>query len=209
MNFKEILQFKEELKLKILYDPQDVKALILLGTLECIKFPERENAIQHLKRAVLLDSKNTEARFWLSVCLFRYFHNNEKALQVAGEALALDPNRADCLSIMAYLLWNKEEPLLEESLAYLKAAIKISPDWPMLRIEMIFLLLNLGRVEEASQELKDASSLINQAVRTPKDVIESYYENYVTGRSWADLEERLERIKPYLVQAKSFQSNDK
>lgn len=205
MNFNEILQFKEELKLKILYNPQDTDSLIFLGVLECIKFPEREKAIQYLKRAIQLDPKNTDARFWLSVCLFRYFHDNEKAGQVASEVLALDPNRADCLSLMAYLLWNKDEPLLEESFAYLKAAIKISPDWPMLRIELIFLLLNLGRVEEASQELIDASSLLYQPVKTPKNVIEHYYENYITGRSWADLEERLERIKPYLIHANSFQ----
>ncbi|HVW98993.1 MAG TPA: tetratricopeptide repeat protein [Candidatus Babeliaceae bacterium] len=128
--------FKEHLEAKILYNPEDSEALILLGALEFVKFHQVKPATKILKKALQQDPQNINARFWLAVCSY-YFLDYQEAEKILIEAINLDRTRADCLSLLAYLNWDRKSSL-ENSLSYLKQAIHINPDWPMLRVESIY-----------------------------------------------------------------------
>lgn len=195
---KDISNFKETLKIKTLYDPQDIKSLILLGALEFIKFPERDSALEYLQKAIKLDPGNVDARFWYGVCLYRRFSEPEKAEVVLSTALKLDSNRSDCLSLMADIHWGKKN--FEVSLEFLRKAVQISPNWPMLRVELVYLLINLGQFKEAECEIENAAELLKQDVRIPENEVEHYYENTVTGRSWTNVGEKLDRLRVLLMQ---------
>lgn len=195
---KDVSNFKETLKIKTLHDPQDIKSLILLGALEFIKFPERDRSVKYLQKAIQLDPGNVDARFWYGVCLYQCFSEPDRAEVIISTALKLDPNRSDCLSLMAYIHWDKKN--LEVSLEFLKKAIQISPNWPMLRVELIYLLINLGRLEEAEREIEHATELLKQEIKIPENEVEHYYENTVTGRSWTNIGEKLDQLRVLLMQ---------
>lgn len=190
--------FKETLKNKTLYDPQDIKSLILLGALEFIKFSECDRSLKYLQEAIQLDPGNVDARFWYGVCLYQCFSEPDRAEVIISTALKLDSNRSDCLSLMAYIHWDKKN--LEVSLEFLKKAIQISPNWPMLRVELIYLLINFGRLEEAECEIENTTELVKQDIKIPENEVEHYYENTVTGRSWTNVGEKLDRLRILLMQ---------
>lgn len=195
---KDKWDFGESLKMRLLYDPNDESALVLLGALHFVGVNSCEEALFFLKKAIYTFPLNGDAKFWLGLCLYLHFSEYEQAEKIFSEVLSVDPSRVDCLSQMAYLMWDKEASF-EKSLSYLKKATQISPDWPMLRLELIYLLINLGRFEEAEEEIKRGALLLNQKIKVPENPVEWYYENYITGRSWTNLKERLETVENLLT----------
>ncbi len=191
-----------DLRSKILYNPNDIKSLIELGVLEFLNAPIAKMRLCVSRKFIHLEPSNVDARFWLGFCLYRYYSDYDQAEKILSEALGLDPARADCLSLLAYINWDRGFSLVD-SLAELEKAIHINPDWPMLRIESIYILLNLSHFDAAEKALERAESLLAQVVMTPENVVEQYYENVVTGRAWTNLPERFEKLRDLLVHMKT------
>ena len=84
----------------------------------------------------------------------------------------------------------------------LEQAIQISPDWPMLRIETTYLLLNLGQFGRAKQEIEQAVFFQKQSFKTSENAVENYYETAITGKGWTNLTERLDQLKRSLIKSK-------
>jgi tetratricopeptide (TPR) repeat protein len=190
-----------DLKSKLLYNPQDIKSLIELGVFEFLKCSDRENAVRSFRKAIQLDASNVDARFWLGFCFYRYYSDYEGAKKFLYEALRLDHHRSDCLSLIAFINWDKGGSLID-SLAVLEKAIQISPDWPLLRIESIYILLNLCRFDAAEQAI-EKTYVLTQTIKTPENTMNHYYEDVITGRTWTNLAERLEKLKDILIQMKN------
>lgn len=195
--------FMEFLKAKFLYDPQDIQSLVLLGAWHFVKIRDCDQAIQYLRKAIYYAPKNVEARFWLGVCFYHWFSDYNRAEKILSEALALDRQRADCLSLMAYINWDRKGPL-KRSLSYLKEALQISPEWPLLKVETIYLLIQLGGFKEAGQEIEQAQQLLKQPVKISGNAVEEYYETTITGRGWTNLPERLVQLKRCLSASRSL-----
>lgn len=183
----------ETVNISKLTDLQEAESLVTLGALKFTKFHRWEAAIYHFKQALVQDPTNVDARFWLSIC-FCHYQDYDKAEMFLTQALELDPKRADCLSLMADFVWDRYH-FLEKSLSYLMEATKISPDWPKSRVELIRVLFNLGRFQEARQEIDHAMGLLDQPITIPKNEIEHYYEKNITGKSWIHLNQKLNHLK--------------
>jgi len=195
--------FEEILTAKCFYDPKDVSSLILLGALQCIQLRNSEKGFRTLKTVLRYDPKNVDARFWLGLYFSRIYPKYDQAEKFLSEALTLDRNRSDCLLMMADINWEKRGSL-EQSLLYLKQAIQNSPDWPIPRLEMIYVLMNLGQFEEIEQEIEQLSLLQGQIVKSPENPVEEYYEKAITGRGWTNLAERLASLKNHARPALNF-----
>jgi cytochrome c-type biogenesis protein CcmH/NrfG len=75
-----------DLKSKLLYNPQDIKSLIELGVLEFLKCSDPENAVRSFRKAIQLDASSVDASFWLGFCFYRYYSNYEGAEKILREA---------------------------------------------------------------------------------------------------------------------------
>jgi Tfp pilus assembly protein PilF len=186
------------LRVNLLYDPQKIKDLMLLGALLFSKCRYRQ-AATHLKRVLEYDPTNIDARFWLGMC-FTYTDDLPSASRIIEEALKLDPHRADCLSLKASILWEKQKALAKSQL-YFEKAIQFAPLWPLLHIELICIHISLGHFKEALEQIQIASELVQIPPRTPTNEAERCYEKMVTGRSWVNLDERLKYLRLRLEDA--------
>lgn len=190
---QEVDQYYNRLKQDLRNNPHDVDTLIQIGALEFEYFHRHNEAVHYLQQAINLNPKNIDAYFWLAACLYHDFCDYKKAEEVLREALQLDSNRADCLSLLASISWHSGKPL-ENAISYLKQAVKIAPDWPLLRHKLATLLLELNQIEEAEQEIKKALALAPLVPKQTQNEVEFYYENVVTGRAWLDVKDEFKEL---------------
>lgn len=197
------LRFKETFKQYLSFHSGESNILLALGQQAFLNPHTRAVAVVCFTSAMEQAPEHIDIKFWLGLCSY-YFEGFTKAFQVLSEALLLNPYRADCLSLIAYICREKGD--LNESLAYLRRAIQISPDWPMLWIEMIDLLIELDLYQLAQEAITDARQRLNEPALAPydtKDEVVLFYENVITGRAWTDFEERLNQLHQFLIQVQS------
>lgn len=185
--------FENTLTARSLYDPSDIQSSILVAALEAVQFNRFTKAIEKLERVLIYDQNNVDVKFWLGICYYHGLSNLDNAGCFFTEALCINPSRADCLSQLAYINWDKMN--YEESLVLIKKAIEVEPDWPLLRLEHIYLLYTLNKVEEAKSELFRSYTLLEQPIDIPNNAVDRYFAQYVTGKNWNDFKNRLYKLQ--------------
>ncbi len=198
-------KYFERLQKQLSYNPKDVKSLIDMGALQFLFFHDHEKALFYLNLAIECDPKSTEARFWLALCYYYDFCEYEKAKKTLEEALRLDPKRADCLSIMASLIWESDKDL-NESIIYMKKSLQSAPDWPFSRHKLATLLLETGDVEKAEKEAEIGLVPMKPTVQFA-NLLEKYYETVITGRGILDLHAEFSELLQKIEEAKQKKSN--
>lgn len=198
----EVQSYQSSLQKRIEENEQDVEALISLGALEFEYFRNDEEAILLLEKAIHLDPLNIKAKFWLAMCLYYDCFAYSKAEKLLNEALQLDPNRPECLSLMAWIVRESKGPV-NRAMEYVQKAIAYAPDWPMLRFQLARLFLSIGKFEAAEKEVQLAMQM---PLLDPKDTsndVERYYENVVTGRIWNDKKKAYDSILESIQKSKN------
>lgn len=174
---KKYLAYLEE---KLKTDPNDVPSLIHCGVLYWEPFHDHIKAAMYLKKAIVIDPKNVDARYWLSTM---YYHDcwYKEAEKILVEALEIDPKRADCLNRMATLIWDYYKDL-PRAIHYAQQAVHFAPDCPSF-VRFLEMLQekarNIQAVKLYSQKLEELSKIPPVKIRNG---IEYYYEMIVTGR---------------------------
>jgi tetratricopeptide (TPR) repeat protein len=137
-------------------------------------------AIEILERAIQVEPENTEARVWLGLVFLNEAFRFNDAMAVLAEAVDIDPNRADCLDLLAEALRRDGRPA-DAFIGLLQRAVESAPTWVLPRVHLAFALRDIGRRQEAREQLQVA--LANDgSVPEPTDPVEHTYEWEVTGR---------------------------
>lgn len=185
----------------VLKNPRNATALTHLGMLCWEPLHEVERAMTHLQQAIACDPKNVEARFWLAKCYYHDYCDYKAARQLVEEGLQLEPTRADCLDLLASIVMDTTKDV-REAIGYLQCAVQDQPDWPMLRLSLGALYLEIGDVASAEREAQVAMRLISNKTRKPRNGVEEYYEKVVTGRGNTRLSQSLDRFQDRILQIK-------
>jgi len=190
---EQVVKYFEHLKQMNVKDPKNVDVLIQLGALEFEYFHRHNAAIEYFNQAIQYEPNNVDARFWLATCFYHDFCDYEQAEEVLLEALKRDPQRADCLSLMASIIRWTDRPLLK-AIECVKQAMKFAPDWLVLRIQLIELLLEADHVKEAEVEAKKTIEFLPKTPKPIRNEVERYYETIITGRAWTDGKEKIDEL---------------
>jgi thioredoxin-like negative regulator of GroEL len=90
---------RRDIEASIARESTDASNYVRLGMLLVAAFHESDTAKQALERAIALDPRNVDARFWLAKV---HYHDTalwEVAVELLDDALLRDANRADCLDL--------------------------------------------------------------------------------------------------------------
>jgi serine/threonine-protein kinase len=142
--------------------------LYLLGRFELSKLTEQSahNSIQFFQQAIALDPEFALAHAGLAeaynlIGYWSYVPPKEafpKAKQAAQKALALDPNLAEAHATLGYSEFQYEWNFKEAETEFRKA-VALNPNSVTARLNLWEYLLDLGRTQEAHQELERAREM--------------------------------------------------
>lgn len=191
------------LEKKIEENPKNIQALIQLGVLCWEPFHEQNRALEYLEKAVEYDPQNVDALFWGAKCIYHDFCAYEGAKQLLRLALTIDPKRADCLDLLATIIEDFDRNDAE-ALEYVKKAVELAPDWPACRAFLVSLYVKLHDIPSAERELEKLEELCKLPLIKPKNGVEDYYENIVTGRGSKMMAERIAALKERIQKAKDL-----
>jgi tetratricopeptide (TPR) repeat protein len=194
-----------DLEKKIRVNSDDIDSLVSLGIMMFEPYHQPDEAVRLLKEATYRNPQNSDAWFWLAKCYVHGFVDSLQAKEALERAIKIEPNRADCLSLMASVLMDlKVAP--EECLRWINLAIEQSPDWITPRKERVAILLKMKLYDEAEAEIHRAIAVIKPYTAEPKDSIEEYYEEAVTGRSRPNIHRELTDLLHRVRNTKSKKS---
>lgn len=186
-----------QLETRLRVAPDDVAAWVRLGAVNFVRAHDPDGALAALAEALRRDPTNVDARFWTAKCHFHDFADPAETQRILEEALALDPARADCLSLLVSALYELGRGEAEY-LPLQERAVRSAPDWFAVRIGLARTLLALGRLDDAETQAREAAARWGAALPTD-DPLAAYYESAVTGRARpsarAEIEEVLEQIR--------------
>lgn len=168
----------------------DFSFVLHLGILMVLGDEKPEETQRILRHATELQPSNTDAKFWLAKAYFHGYGESQKAKPVLEEALLIDPQRADCLSLLASVETDLNGPS-ESTIRLLEKAIFNARDWitPVFQIAQLY--FKLERFEKAKQFIAIGFAKIGKVALNPIrpiDDIGEYYERCVTGRMSLNVE---------------------
>src|SRR5262245_37073645 len=82
-------------------EPTNTGLLVNLGRMYFEPLHEPQEALLYLKKAVELEPRNTEARFWMAKTIYHYDCNYSDSRSLLEDALAINPRLPECLSLLA------------------------------------------------------------------------------------------------------------
>lgn len=112
--------------------------------------------------------------------------DEEKAMEVIGEALKADPNYANTHVQMGYLLLKRNK--LDEAMNHFKTAIKLNPRSHDAKTGMGIILSRKG-------DLKGAEAILKEALITNPDPVRTHYELGMVYEKFGDLEKAINEYK--------------
>ncbi len=174
-------------------EPKNIQVLIQLGVLSWEPFHRQEEAITYLERAIEYDPKTTEARFWLAKCYYHDYCDYARVEAILLEALSIDPKKPECLSLLASDIIDIRGDVAK-ALSCFEEAIDYAPDWPILRYSAAQFYLDKKDVASAKSQIDYVFNHCTPLLQKPKNFIERYWENAVTGRSWSDMKEEFKDL---------------
>ena len=190
------------LEKQIKKNPIDIPTLLHLGILSWEPFHRQEEAIIYLEKVIAYDPKNVDARFWLAKCYYHDYCAYEKVKALLLEALEINPNRADCLALLGSLVLDSSNSL-KEAIFYYEKAIKQAPNWPILRQVIAGFYLQNNDIKSAEYHAQQALAQFKPPDSPPKNFIEDYYEDVVTGRAWVSFQKSSEKLFARIEKAKN------
>jgi len=183
-------------------NPNDTDALLKKGILYYEPFLRTDESIAIFRSIIAKDPQNVDAYFWLAKCIWHYRCDFIEAERLLSMALTIDPNRADCHSLLGIVLeeiiddsLNREtQPKsalikLEKSIEshYLKA-IELEPSWIIPRHRLAYKFLEKGEYQGARSQIIEALKYVtNNDTPNITDSIVEHYETFVTGRYHQEL----------------------
>jgi hypothetical protein len=178
-----------ELRSRLRRNPNDVDAMVSLGAFMFEPYHRSEDSIRLLRQAIAVDRSNVSARFWLAKCLFHLCSDSESAREVLADALAIDADRPECLSLMASVLQDLGHGPAQ-CVGILRTAVQKAPGWTTPRQQLVQTLIELGDLDEAYRVVRE-SPTPGEMAQSASDSLEEYFESAVTGRAWPNAEEEL------------------
>lgn len=189
---KERYNQKAKLDKKIEKDPNNLDTIINYAFLTfSLRGLSVNEALECTRRGVRLNPNNSDALFAFANTLYLKENNyvslsKQESLDVKAslnKALKIDPNRADCYSILAELA-RSEKNGLEKTINLLEKSIELEPTWILPRIKLSYYLIEKGNIDSAEAVAKEAFKLFKtMEFPKPKTATEQYYEEAVTGRT--------------------------
>jgi len=174
---KEDIVQLEALEKRLQENPNDTDALLKKGILYYEPFLRTDESIAIFRSIIAKDPQNIDAYFWLAKCTWHYQCDFLEAERLLRIALTIDPNRADCHSLLAVIL-----PDIIE--IHFRKAIELEPTWIEPRRCFAYHLFKEGEFAKAKDEATEALKYIINTNDSPEigDVIIYHYETFVTGR---------------------------
>jgi tetratricopeptide (TPR) repeat protein len=172
--------------------PTDPAAWIRLGRLLHEPGHQLDQAVAALNRALVADPTNVAARFWLARLSLLDLFKPEAAKRLLEQALELDPNCVECLSL---LISAKRDlgAAPKKVLALAERAIRLAPDWRTPREQLVVALIESGSRDRVRRELSALKML--PIIAVPRDRLEAEFEDAVTGRSRPSHSVWMERVR--------------
>ena len=185
----------EQLKSKLVKNPNNVELLLKIGMLLFDPFIDMDEGLPYFEKAIKLDPKNPDLPFWTGYALYHDQCAYEKSKKLFEQALSLDPNRSEFHYMIFYVLWHMTEDE-NVGLKHLLKAIKLQPEWIDPRTQYVTYLIDKNKFNEAKKELSMVYKILNKQYKTKKRVgintLEKYYINnsgegsYELTKSWID-----------------------
>ena len=174
-NDKDVIQL-EALEQRLLKNPNDADALLKKGILYFEPFLRTNESIAIFRSIIAKDPQNVDAYFWLAKCIWHYRFDFIEAERLLRIALTIDPNRADCHSLLAIVL----EDVIE---IHFRKAIELEPTWIEPRRCLARHFFQRGYFSFArSQILEALKYILSDDTPEIKHATSNYYETLETGR---------------------------
>ncbi len=109
--------------------------------------------MQHLKRAVALDPNHTGALVFLVVAYASHAGRPSSADDLAKRLVEIDPLTPLSVFVVGYYHWMAGR--LEEALSAFESALALEPDMTWMNVNVAYLLVWMGRREEAVEKLDE------------------------------------------------------
>jgi tetratricopeptide (TPR) repeat protein len=164
--------------------PDDPAAWLRYGRLLFEPAHDSEGALGAFRRALDLDPRSVEARFWLAA-VHQHDFESAKARALLEEALEIDPSSPECLSLLPWVLGDLHVPHAE-CIAACRRAIAAAPSWRSPREALVTALVEAGEFDAAADELAALDQL--PVLTPPTDTVDRYFEEVVTGRALAPID---------------------
>ena len=164
-------------------DPKNIQALLKKGF---YLFDDRVdgNAIETFNKVIEIDPNCIDAYVWLAELYIYHWSEVQKADEALKKALKINPDNAAVHRLIAsgYLEAYPGGYSKQDILYHLKKAIELEPSWIAPRVSLISLLFVEGQYALAKKELDEAYGQFQDDFPEPKDDMERYYEQLITGR---------------------------
>ena len=180
----DVYKYMKVLNKRLMKNPDDVESLIEKGFLHFEPLEECSEGLLVLRHAVKIDPKNVDAWFWLAKTIYHGIGNPESVQEALETALKLDPNRVDCIDLLAEILSGEGEENYKKSIKLSKKAINLEPTWPAPRMRLISKLIRSEQFDEAKKFIFEGIEVF-QEFELPKNAsrIDDYREDLITGRT--------------------------
>ena len=151
---EETLQRAEELAKRIMtLRPDSSISHYLKGRIERFRGSITGASMQHLKRAVALDPNHTGALVFLVVAYASHAGRPSSADDLAKRLVEIDPLTPLSVFVVGYYHWMAGR--LEEALSAFQSALALEPEGTWTGVYLSYLLLWMGRREEALENLDE------------------------------------------------------
>ena len=127
------------------------------------------------------DPSSVDVLFWLAESFCTYQYDPAAAVSLLRHALTLDPQRADCKSLLVGALVDLDHPA-HELIPLVREVIDAVPDWVIPRQQLVMLYTQVGKRELADREASAMLDLMCSYYKSGLYKEYSYYEACVTGR---------------------------
>jgi len=150
-------------------DPDYAQAHAAFGQMRAMSYigttdpRDLDEALEHLERAVALDSDLGEPYLWLAYCLARR-GDFEAAIRAGRRAIALERSRAEAYYFTATSYWMRgaahyEPGDWEKAAVELERAARLNPTYQPTLMVLADVAIRLGRIDQARTALKQAVEL--------------------------------------------------
>jgi TolB-like protein/tetratricopeptide (TPR) repeat protein len=173
-------------------DPDLPEALTSMGWNRLIHYYDWAEAETLLRRALEVQSNNTNALHWLSHVL-SWQGQHEEAIGLARRAVEVDPHSGLMAMNLSYMFMDFGD--LEKSIELAREALRLHPDLTELYGNLWLTYLRAGRPEDASATLAEWAALTGRDAEAAREVGKAFIRHGQTGEAQELSSELLDRVE--------------
>ena len=163
-------------------NPHDREALIHRAVMLYDFYQEPDEAAAILQSIVDKDPNCVDAYLWIGE-FERFFTGDfDKAVEYLKQAVAIDPNRADCHALLAGVIAEFKATDPKEVEYHYRKSFELEPTFINPRFYLAYYFWKLGKFGEARHELEEALKYVADGEWPTNNPVEEYYEDMITGR---------------------------